>query len=46
VTYQDTIGDMAVGGLGSLLAGILIIRIPIDRTALVAANRKEASWRS
>ncbi len=46
VTYQDTIGDMAVGGLGSLIAGILITRIPIDRTALVAANRKEASWRS
>jgi hypothetical protein len=31
VAYQDTIGDMAVGGLGALLGGVLIALVRIDR---------------
>lgn len=31
VTYQDTIGDMAVGGLGALCAGILVAFVRLDR---------------
>ncbi|WP_109211681.1 MULTISPECIES: hypothetical protein [Microbacterium] len=27
VTYQDTIGDMAAGGLGGLLAGLVVSRV-------------------
>lgn len=46
VTYQDTIGDMAVGGLGSLLVGILLTRITIDRAATSAADRKESTWQT
>ncbi|MFL0566282.1 DUF2238 domain-containing protein [Microbacterium sp. 179-I 1D1 NHS] len=44
VTYQDTIGDMAVGGLGSLLTGIVLTRVPIDRSALAAVNKEEETW--
>lgn len=32
VTYQDTIGDMAVGGLGALLAGVLVALVRLERT--------------
>ena len=34
VSYQDTIGDMAAGGLGSLLAGIVAgaVRLTDDPT--------------
>lgn len=32
VTYQDTIGDMVFGGLGGLLAGLLLSRMPVERT--------------
>ncbi|THE07165.1 DUF2238 domain-containing protein [Microbacterium oleivorans] len=46
VTYRDTIGDMSIGGLGALLAGVLTAGIPLSRTALVAANRKEEHGRS
>ena len=28
VTYEDTVGDLAAGGLGSLLAGVLMARGP------------------
>jgi len=31
VTYQDTIGDMAVGGLGALVAGVVMACVPLDR---------------
>ncbi len=31
VTYQDTIGDMAVGGLGALVAGIVMGFVRFDR---------------
>lgn len=31
VTYTDTIGDMAVGGLGSLAAGFLVARVQLLR---------------
>lgn len=44
VTYQDTIGDMAVGGAGALLMGFALARVRIERAAHHAADRKEASW--
>lgn len=31
VTYQDTIGDMAVGGLGALVAGIGVALLRLER---------------
>lgn len=31
VTYDDTIGDMAIGGVGSLVAGFVVARIRLDR---------------
>ena len=31
VTYQDTIGDMAVGGLGALVAGIVVALVRLER---------------
>ena len=31
VTYDDTIGDMAVGGFGALVAGLLLSVVPFDR---------------
>jgi len=31
VTYQDTIGDMAVGGLGALVAGAVLAFVRLDR---------------
>lgn len=35
VTYDDTIGDMAVGGLGAVLAGVVVARVRL--TAVDAA---------
>lgn len=32
VAYEDTIGDMVFGGLGGLLAGILLSRVQAERT--------------
>lgn len=32
VTYTDTIGDMAFGGLGALAAGVLLARVPLERS--------------
>lgn len=31
VTYQDTIADMAVGGVGALLAGVVVAHFPLER---------------
>ena len=31
VAYQDSIGDMAVGGLGALIGGVLLAYLPLDR---------------
>jgi hypothetical protein len=31
VTYQDTIGDMAVGGAGALVAGVLVALVRLER---------------
>lgn len=31
VTYQDTIGDMVVGGIGGLLAGVVLTKISVER---------------
>ncbi|TDN92036.1 hypothetical protein [Microbacterium sp. BK668] len=31
VAYQDTIGDMAAGGLGGLAAGVLVAYVPLIR---------------
>lgn len=33
VTYQDTIGDMAMGGLGALAAGFVLAVVPLERSA-------------
>lgn len=32
VTYEDTIGDMAIGGLGALFAGIILAFFPLERS--------------
>ncbi|WP_017202450.1 hypothetical protein [Microbacterium algeriense] len=31
VTYEDTIGDMALGGLGALAAGVLVAFVRVER---------------
>lgn len=31
VTYQDTIGDMVMGGLGGVAAGVLLALVPVGR---------------
>jgi hypothetical protein len=31
VTYEDTISDMAVGGLGALAAGVVVALFPLLR---------------
>ncbi len=31
VTYEDTIGDMAMGGLGALAAGVLVAVVRLER---------------
>ncbi|MDQ1216879.1 hypothetical protein [Microbacterium arborescens] len=38
VTYDDTIGDMAVGGLGALIAGILVARVRLTAERAPAAG--------
>ncbi len=30
VSYQDTIGDLAVGGVGAFVAALLVMRMPIE----------------
>ncbi|MBM7826590.1 hypothetical protein [Microbacterium aurum] len=31
VGYQDTIGDMAIGGVGAAVAGLVLTRVPVLR---------------
>lgn len=38
VTYQDTIGDLVMGGLGGVAAGILLALVPVERRARVDAT--------
>ena len=38
VAYADTIGDMAVGGLGGVAAGIVIAAVPVGARATVSAG--------
>lgn len=38
--YDDTIGDMALGGLGSLLAGFVLAFVPVLRSGPPAHQRK------
>lgn len=33
VTYDDTIVDMIAGGVGTLLAGVIVARVPLTRAA-------------
>ncbi|WP_314423475.1 hypothetical protein [uncultured Microbacterium sp.] len=35
VTYEDTIGDMVLGGVGGIAAGILLALVPVGRRARV-----------
>lgn len=37
VTYQDTIGDLVLGGLGGIAAGILLALVPVARRAPIRA---------
>lgn len=32
VTYEDTIGDMAIGGLGAVFAGVVVAFFPLERS--------------
>ncbi len=32
VAYEDTIGDMAFGGLGGIVAGVILSRVTVDRS--------------
>ncbi|MFB4350909.1 hypothetical protein [Microbacterium sp. CR_7] len=41
VTYQDTIGDMVLGGLGGVAAGVLLALVPVGRHALDHDVRKD-----
>ena len=43
VTYDDTIGDMAVGGLGALVAGLCVAFVPIRRRPRRAARREKTN---
>lgn len=43
VTYQDTIGDMVLGGLGGVAAGVLLALVPVGRHALDHESRKVRS---
>ncbi|GGC82351.1 hypothetical protein GCM10011512_06360 [Tersicoccus solisilvae] len=43
VTYDDTIGDMAVGGLGAILAGVLLARVRLLREPALDGGRIPAS---
>lgn len=38
VAYQDTIGDLVMGGLGGVAAGILLALVPVERRARVDAT--------
>ncbi|PCE14098.1 hypothetical protein AUC47_05515 [Microbacterium sp. SZ1] len=43
VTYPDTIGDMVLGGLGGVAAGVLLALVPVGRHALDHEARKVRS---
>lgn len=43
VTYQDTIGDMIVGGMGSLVASVAVARVRLERTT-GAPEKEESRW--
>lgn len=43
VAYDDTIGDMAAGGLGSLIAGIVLIYAPVVAPGPSGENRFSGS---
>nr|WP_315267615.1 hypothetical protein [Microbacterium lemovicicum] len=38
VAYDDTIGDMAVGGLGSAIAGLVVARVRLERRRAAEAE--------
>lgn len=40
IAYDDTIGDMAMGGLGSLIAGFVVAFVPVLRPEPPAQQRK------
>ncbi|WP_017202455.1 hypothetical protein [Microbacterium algeriense] len=37
VTYEDTIGDMALGGLGALAAGVLVAFVRLEGSQVAHA---------
>ncbi|OMH37004.1 hypothetical protein [Tersicoccus sp. Bi-70] len=43
VTYDDTIGDMTMGGLGAIIAGLVLARVPLLRAPVRDALRAPAS---
>lgn len=43
VAYEDTIGDMAVGGLGALCAGVLLAYVPLERAVSSSARAGESA---
>lgn len=45
VTYDDTIGDMAIGGVGSLIAGLVVARIRLDRRPARSAPQESREAR-
>ncbi|WP_144873053.1 hypothetical protein [Microbacterium sp. 1.5R] len=38
VTYQDTIGDMVMGGIGGVAAGVLLAFVPVARRSMTDAH--------
>lgn len=42
VTYDDTIGDMAVGGLGALAAGFLVAHVRLERSTVNPLRGEDA----
>jgi hypothetical protein len=42
VEYNDTIGDMAVGALGALAAGVVLAFVPLERPAAQASDSGSA----
>lgn len=43
VTYDDTISDMAIGGVGALVAGTILARVRLTRTVPPAQSPNSAS---
>ena len=40
VTYQDTIGDMVFGGLGGIVAGVVLARAGVERSRIERSRRE------